>query len=100
MAHSHYVLDLYFHNDAHPDRPHHEVLRIAADGDEAAATEGKRISRWRKPESFKVRSIRSASRNGDKLIYESAPDAQDDDGGGAAIALGSVEPHPAEDGAP
>jgi hypothetical protein len=88
-------MDLYFHDDAHPDRPYHEVLRITADGDEAAVAEGMRISGWRKPESFKVRSIRSSSRNGDKLIYESAPDG---DNAGAAIALGSVEPQPAEGG--
>jgi hypothetical protein len=69
MAHSHYVMDLYFPDDAHPERPHREVLRIVADSDEAAITEGKRVNGWRKPRSFQIRSITSSTRSGDKVVF-------------------------------
>ncbi len=71
MAHSHYVMDLYFPDGGPSNRPRREALRIVADNDEAAVLEGQRIESWRKPASFQIRSIRSSSRTGDKLIYSS-----------------------------
>lgn len=69
MAHSHYVMDLYFTDDAHPERPHHEVLRIVANSDAEAVIEGRRINGWRKPRSFQIRSITSTTRSGDNVIF-------------------------------
>lgn len=70
MAHSHYVMDLYFPAAGKPRR---EALRIDAADDDAAIVEAKRIDVWRRPVSFQVRSIRTTSRSGDKLVYSSPP---------------------------
>ena len=73
MPHSHYVMDLYFQEASNPDRLHHEALRLVADDDDAAIAEGKRIDRWKRPQSFKIRSIRSSTRSGDLVLYTSPP---------------------------
>jgi hypothetical protein len=73
MAHSHYVVDLYFRDTTNPDRLHHEALRIVADNDDAAIAEGKRIDGWKHPHSFQVRSIKSSTRSGDVVVYASPP---------------------------
>jgi hypothetical protein len=85
MPHSHYVMDLYFQDGAKPDKPRHEALRIVADSDDDAVTEGKRIDGWKKPSSFQIRSIRTSTRSGDKVIYTS-PAAETDDAADATIA--------------
>jgi len=71
MAHSHYVMDLYFLPVGRSDTPRHEALRIVADDDDAAVIEAKRIDVWRKPETFGVRAIRTSARSGDRVIYSS-----------------------------
>jgi len=71
MAHSHYVMDLYFPPVGRSNTPRHEALRIVADDDDAAVLEAKRINVWRKPETFGVRAIRTSARSGDRVIYTS-----------------------------
>ena len=73
MAHSHYVMDLYYPPIGRSSTPRHEALRIVADDDEAAVVEAKRIDQWRKPDTFGVRAIRTSARSGDRLIYSSPP---------------------------
>jgi len=73
VAHSHYVMDLYFPTAGKPRR---EALRLDVEDDEAAVTEAKRVSLWRKPASFQVRSIKTTARSGDRLIYNSEPAVQ------------------------
>lgn len=73
MAHSHYVMDLYFPADAGSARPRREALRIVADDDAAAIAEAQRIDQWKHTKSFQVRSIRNSARSGDKVIYNSKP---------------------------
>jgi hypothetical protein len=73
MPHSHYVLDLYYLEDAKPDRRQHEALRLVADNDAAAIAEGKRIDTWKKSRSFQIRAITSSARSGDRIVFASAP---------------------------
>lgn len=71
MAHSHYVMDLYYPLAEGSDRFRREVLRIDAADDEAATAEGQRIDAWRKPSYFTVRGIQTPARAADRLIYTS-----------------------------
>lgn len=71
MAHSHYVMDLYFRESEGSDRYHREVLRIDAANDEAAAAEGQRIDAWRKSGYYTVRAIKTSARADDRVIYTS-----------------------------
>ena len=71
MAHSHYVMDLYYPLAEGSDRFRREVLRIDAADDEAATAEGQRIDAWRKPAYFIVRAIQTSARSGDRVIYTS-----------------------------
>jgi hypothetical protein len=71
MAHSHYVLDLYFQDDERSDRLRREVLRIDAKDDGEALAEGLRVDSWKKTHHYAVRAIQSPARTADKLIYTS-----------------------------
>lgn len=71
MSHLHYVMDLYFPDEAHADGHRREVLRIDAHDDETARVEAGRVDRWKRPEFYHLRAIRSAVRSGDKMIYDS-----------------------------
>lgn len=71
MAHSHYVLDLFFQQGSDPDRYRHEVLRIDGNDDDAALAEGRRVDAWRKPDYFVVRAIKTTARNHVRELYDS-----------------------------
>lgn len=86
MAHSHYVMDLYYPEREGSNRYTREVLRIDAADDEAAEAEGKRIDAWRKSGYFTVRAIKGSARSDDRLIYSSRVEAPGDD---ASIELAS-----------
>ncbi len=73
MAHSHYVMDLFFPDDRKPDGLHREVMRIVADDDAAAVAEGARIDQWRQSSFYRIRAITNSARSGDKLIFSSEP---------------------------
>ncbi len=70
MAHSHYVMDLYYPQGSDPDRFRREVLRIDVKDDEAAEAEGRRIDAWRKPAYFVLRSIQTSARNREEKSCE------------------------------
>jgi hypothetical protein len=94
MAHSHYVLDLYFEGDRDTDPLRREVLRIDAHDDAAAIEEGIRVSGWRHPVRFDVRAIVTSARSGHRLVHsattepeappEEAPAAGEAESGGSA----------------
>ncbi|MEO8757115.1 MAG: hypothetical protein ABI398_05105 [Devosia sp.] len=71
MAHSHYVMDLYFPDDGGPEGFRREALRIEAADDDEALAECKRIDSWKRPSFYEVRSIRATTRSSDKIIYSS-----------------------------
>ena len=71
MAHSHYVMDLFYADGSDPDRFRRDVLRIEADNDEDAMAEGRRVDEWRKTSYYRIRSIRNSARSGDQLIFSS-----------------------------
>ena len=71
MAHSHYVMDLFYPLAEGSDKFRREVLRIEAPDDVAAAAEGKRIDGWRQPAYFNIRAILTSARSGDRLIFTS-----------------------------
>lgn len=71
MAHSHYVMDLYYPQGGDPDRFRREVLRIDVRDDEEAEAEGRRIDAWRKPAYFVLRSIQTSARNREREIFDS-----------------------------
>lgn len=73
MAHSHYVLDLYYPGDGDTtDLLRREVMRIDARDDAQAVEEGTRISGWRHPVRFDVRAITNSARTGDRLVHTAA----------------------------
>ena len=72
MAHSHYVLDLYYAGDGDTDLLRREVMRIDARDDAEAVREGTRISGWRHPVRFDVRAIANSARKGDRLVHTAA----------------------------
>ena len=72
MAHSHYVLDLYYAGVGDPDLLRREVMRIEARDDAGAVDEGTRISGWRHPVRFDVRAISNSARTGDRLVHTAA----------------------------
>jgi hypothetical protein len=69
MAHSHYVLDLYYAGVGDPDLLRREVMRIEARDDAGAVEEGIRISGWRHPVRFDVRAISNSARTGNRLVH-------------------------------
>lgn len=69
MAHSHYVLDLYYAGDRKTDALRREVMRIEAHDDAQAIEEGTRISGWRHPIRFDVRAISNSARTGNRLVH-------------------------------
>ena len=71
MAHSHYVMDIYFPDSASRDGFRREALRIDAADDDEALAECKRIDTWKRPSFYQVRSIRATTRSSDKVIYSS-----------------------------
>ena len=73
MAHSHYVMDLYYRQEgAKPDALHREVMRIVAADDAEAIEEAGRISSWRMPARYDVRAIVKSARTGHRLVHASA----------------------------
>lgn len=70
MAHSHYVMDLYY-ADAGTDALRREVLRIVAHDDGEAVSEASRINSWRQPVRYEVRAIAKAARANHRLVYAS-----------------------------
>jgi hypothetical protein len=76
MAHSHYVMDLYYRESNGSDRYNREVLRIDAADDDAAAAEGQRIDAWRKTGYYTVRAITTSARTNDRVIYTSRVDEE------------------------
>lgn len=80
MAHSHYVMDLYY-DDGNPDALRREVLRITAADDAEAVGEADRINSWRQPVRYEVRAIAKAARANHRLVYASvvAEPALEDD---------------------
>lgn len=77
MAHSHYVVDLYYPADGNTDTLRRDVMRIEAASDTEATEEAIRISSWRHPVRFDLRAITNSVRTGDRLVYASpaAPEA-------------------------
>jgi hypothetical protein len=73
MAHSHYVLDMYYANDGDIEPLRREVMRIEAHDDAEAIEEATRISGWRHPIRFDVRAISSLTRTGDRLVHSAPP---------------------------
>jgi hypothetical protein len=72
VAHSHYVMDSYFHGDT--AKPRREVMRIVASNEKEAVSEAKRLDRWKQSTFYDIRSINSSARSGDKVIFTSRPD--------------------------
>jgi hypothetical protein len=70
MAHSHYVMDLYY-DDGNPDALRREVLRITAADDTEAMSEASRINMWRQPVRYEVRAITKAARANHRVVYAS-----------------------------
>jgi hypothetical protein len=70
MAHSHYVMDLYF-PDGHADAMRREVLRITAADDDEAMSEASRINGWRQPARYEVRAITKAARANHRVVFAS-----------------------------
>ncbi|MEO6014508.1 MAG: hypothetical protein ABIQ30_13105 [Devosia sp.] len=89
MAHSHYVIDLFYPEDHNPERFRREVLRIEAKDDAEAEAEGHRVSGWRLPAHFAVRSINTSSRGQERVIYDTRPDEAE--AGKAAATAAPVE---------
>lgn len=71
MAHSHYVMDLHYRDPRNLDRFTREVLRIDAQDDAGAETEGRRIDGWRKTDYFLIRSIQKSTKSGERIIFDS-----------------------------
>jgi hypothetical protein len=77
MAHSHYVVDLYY-DDGAPDL-RREVLRITAHDDDEATSEAIRIFGWRRPVRYEVRAIAKGGRTGHRVVrsFSASPSAPD-----------------------
>jgi hypothetical protein len=92
MAHSHYVLDLYYAGVGDIDLLRREVMRIEARDDAAAIEEGIRISGWRHPVRFDVRAITNSARKGDRLVHTAAVEAQHSEAaaGDTVVLSGSI----------
>jgi hypothetical protein len=67
MAHSHYVMDLYYDDGARDLR--REVLRITAHDDDEAIGEAARIFGWRNPVKYEVRAITKGARTGHRVVH-------------------------------
>jgi hypothetical protein len=67
MAHSHYVMDLYY-QDAGARDLRREVLRITAADDDEAIAEATRIFGWRNPVKYDVRAITKSARTGHRVV--------------------------------
>ena len=86
MAHSHYVVDLYYATDGKPDQLRREVLRIESATDAEATEEAIRMSGWRHPVRFDVRAITNSVRTGDRLVHSSVAVSEAEDAGEPAAA--------------
>lgn len=71
MAHSHYVVDLFYPVVGETNELRREVMRIEAATDSDATEESIRISSWRNPARFDVRAITNSTRNDDRLVHSS-----------------------------
>ena len=87
MAHSHYVMDLYFLTDSSPDQFRREVLRIEGSSDDQAKAEGQRIGSWKRPAYFVIRAIQTATRGGGRTVFDSRDGAETADEGTSVIAV-------------
>lgn len=96
MAHSHYMMGLYYAEDGNTDAPRREILRIATTDDTEAVNEASRISGWRQPIRHEVRAITKAARAGDRLVHGSVAElALRDDvqpATGSTSAGGALDP--------
>ena len=72
MAHSHYVMDLYFLAAGNSDKLRREVLRLDVKGDDDAMSEGQRINGWRNAHHFDLRAIQTSGKAASRLVYSSA----------------------------
>jgi hypothetical protein len=91
MAHSHYVLDLYYSGDRDTDVLRRDVMRIEARDDAEAIQEGIRVSGWRHPVRFDIRAIGNTARAGNRLVHTATivPEAKQVDASAAStIELG------------
>ena len=70
MAHSHYVMDLYY-ADGNAGALRREVLRITAADDDEAISEASRINDWRQPVRYEVRAITKAARANHRVVFAS-----------------------------
>ena len=88
MAHSHYVMDLYFPIDGKADGFDREVLRITAANDAEAIEEADRIGGWRHPARYDVRAITKSARTGHRVVHSSVAEPAQDASADGAIVLG------------
>jgi hypothetical protein len=78
MAHSHYVVDLFYREAEGSDKFRREVLRIEAAGDDEATTEAARLDTWRKTDYYTVRAINGSARSADRVVFTSPVQATTD----------------------
>lgn len=71
MAHSHYVMDLYYAAADGSDNLQREVMRIEAANDEEALEEAVRINGWRQPARYEVRAMTKSARTGHRVVFAS-----------------------------
>ena len=90
MAHSHYVVDLFYREAEGSDRFRREVLRIEAANDDEATTEAARLDSWRKTDYYLVRAINGSARSADRVVFTSKiADAPSDESATIEIAPGT-----------
>ncbi|MEO7224292.1 MAG: hypothetical protein ABIY37_17625 [Devosia sp.] len=81
MAHSHYVIDLFYREAEGSDRFRREVLRIEAADDAEAIAEAVRVDTWRNTDYYAVRAINGSARSADRVVHTSevknVPPAED-----------------------
>jgi hypothetical protein len=90
MAHVHYVMDLYFPQNDRTDQFRRDVLRIHAESDAEAVAEAHRVNGWRNSSHYRIRSIRTASRSGDVVVFDSLGEADHPRGDEASAGSGAV----------
>ncbi len=71
MAHSHYVIDLFYREAEGSDRFRREVLRIEAADDAEAVAEAVRVDTWRNTDYYAVRAINGSARSADRVVHTS-----------------------------
>jgi hypothetical protein len=85
MAHSHYVIDLFYREAEGSDRFRREVLRIEAADDAAAIAEAVRVDGWRNTDYYIIRAINGSARSADRVVHSTQPA---DDAGTIEVASG------------